>query len=191
MHGAKLVMATVALSVGSFMNILDLSIANVSVVSIAGDLAVSPTQGTWVVTSYGVSEAILLPLTGWLAMRFGQVRMFVIATVAFTLASLLCGISFTFPMLLTARVMQGVVGASMIPLSQALLTAIYPPHRRGLALGLWSMTVVVAPVAGPLTGGWLTENLSWHWIFLINLPLGVIVATMAWGLLRERESPVR
>ena len=191
MHGAKLVLATVALSVGSFMNILDLSIANVSVVSIAGDLAVSPTQGTWVVTSYGVSEAILLPLTGWLAMRFGQVRMFVIATVAFTLASLLCGISFTFPMLLTARVMQGVVGASMIPLSQALLTAIYPPHRRGLALGLWSMTVVVAPVAGPLTGGWLTENLSWHWIFLINLPLGVIVATMAWGLLRDRESPVR
>ncbi len=191
MRGGKLVLATVALSVGSFMNILDLSIANVSVPTISGDLAVSATQGTWVVTSYGVSEAILLPLTGWLAARFGQVRMFVAATLLFTLASFVCGISVSFPMLLAARVMQGSVGASMIPLSQTLLTSIYPPHRRGLALGLWSMTVVVAPIAGPLAGGWLTENLSWHWIFLINLPLGVIVAALAWPLFRERESPRR
>jgi DHA2 family multidrug resistance protein len=186
-----LVLTTFALSLGSFMNILDLSIANVSVPTIAGDLAVSPTQATWVVTSYGVSEAILLPLTGWLAARFGQVRMFVVATLLFTVASSLCGISFTFPMLLTARVMQGAVGASMIPLAQTLLTSVYPPQRRGLALGLWSMTVVVAPIAGPLAGGWITENLSWHWIFLINLPLGAVVATMAWSLLRRRETPVR
>jgi DHA2 family multidrug resistance protein len=124
-------------------------------------------------------------------MRFGQVRMFMMATLAFTLASMVCGLSFTFPMLLAARVMQGVVGASMISLSQALLTSIHPPHRRGLALGLWSMTVVLAPVVGPLTGGWLTENLSWHWIFLINLPFGLVVATMTWGLMRDRESPLR
>ena len=191
MRGGKLVLATIALSLGSFMNILDLSIANVSVPTIAGDLAVSPTQGTWVVTSYGVSEAILLPLTGWLAMRIGQVRMFVLATLLFTLASLLCGVSFSFPMLLAARVMQGAMGASMIPLAQTLLTSVYPPEKRGLALGLWSMTVVVAPIAGPLAGGWITENLSWHWIFLINLPLGVLVAAMAWSLLRQRETPVR
>ncbi|PWT72009.1 MAG: MFS transporter [Proteobacteria bacterium] len=191
MHGAKLVLATMVLSLGSFMNILDLSIANVSVPTIAGDLAVSPTQGTWVVTSYGVSEAILLPLTGWLAARIGQVRMFVFATVLFTLASFLCGTSFSFPMLLTARVMQGAVGAAMIPLAQTLLTSVYSPQRRGLALGLWSMTVVVAPIAGPLAGGWITENLSWHWIFLINLPLGAVVAAGAWSLLRERETPIR
>jgi MFS transporter, DHA2 family, multidrug resistance protein len=191
MRGGKLVLATIALSMGSFMNILDLSIANVSVPTIAGDLAVSPTQGTWVVTSYGVSEAILLPLTGWLAARIGQVRMFVLATLLFTLASFLCGISFSFPMLLAARVMQGAMGASMIPLAQTLLTSIYPPRQRGLALGLWSMTVVVAPIAGPLAGGWITENLTWHWIFLINLPLGGLVAAMAWSLLRQRETAVR
>ena len=191
MRGGKLVLTTIALSLGSFMNILDLSIANVSVPTIAGDLAVSPTQGTWVVTSYGVSEAILLPLTGWLAVRLGQVRMFVLATLLFTLASFLCGFSFSFPMLLTARVMQGAMGAAMIPLAQTLLTSVYPPERRGLALGLWSMTVVVAPIAGPLAGGWITENLSWHWIFLINLPLGALVAAMAWSLLRQRETTVQ
>ncbi|MBS0543151.1 MAG: MFS transporter, partial [Proteobacteria bacterium] len=152
------------------MNILDLSIANVSVPTIAGDLGVSVTQGTWTITSYAVAEAIMLPLTGWLAGRFGQVRMFAVATLLFTLASALCGMSVSFPMLLAARVLQGVFGASMIPLSQALMTSIYPPEKRGLAMGLWSMTTVVAPIAGPLAGGWLTENLTWHWIFLINLP---------------------
>ena len=131
LRGLELVLATFALGLGAFMNILDLSIANVSVPSIAGDLAVSPTEGTWVITSYAVAEAIMLPLTGWLAQRFGQVRMFVSATLLFTMASLLCGMSTSFPMLLTARVMQGVVGASMIPLSQSLLTSCYPPHRRG------------------------------------------------------------
>ena len=191
MRGGKLVLTTIALSLGSFMNILDLSIANVSVPTIAGDLAVSPTQGTWVVTSYGVSEAILLPLTGWLAARLGQVRMFVLATLLFTLASCLCGFSFNFPMLLVARVMQGAMGAAMIPLAQTLLTSVYPQERRGLALGLWSMTVVIAPIAGPLAGGWITENLSWHWIFLINLPLGAMVATMAWSLLHQRETAVQ
>ncbi len=191
LRGVALVLATFALSLGAFMNILDLSIANVSVPSIAGDLAVSPTQGTWVITSYAVAEAIMLPLTGWLAQRFGQVRMFVSATVLFTLASLLCGISTTFPMLLAARVAQGVVGASMIPLSQTLLTGCYPPQRRGLALGLWVMTIVLAPIVGPLAGGWLTENWSWHWIFLINLPVGLVVAIMVVPLFRDRESPRR
>lgn len=184
-------LATFALGLGSFMNILDLTITNVSVPSIAGDLGVSFTQGTWAITSYAVAEAIMLPLTGWLAQRFGAVRMFVSATLLFTLASALCGLAFTFSMLLASRVMQGVVGASMIPLSQTLLTSIYPPQRRGLALGLWSMTTILGPIAGPLAGGWLTENLSWHWIFLINLPVGVIVAVLVTALLRGRETPRR
>jgi len=126
-----LALATFALGLGSFMNILDLTITNVSVPSIAGDLGVSFTQGTWAITSYAVAEAIMLPLTGWLAQRFGTVRLFVGATLLFTLASALCGLAFTFPMLLASRVLQGVVGASMIPLSQTLLTGVYPPQRRG------------------------------------------------------------
>lgn len=191
MRGGLLALATFALGLGSFMNILDLTITNVSVPSIAGDLGVSFTQGTWAITSYAVAEAIMLPLTGWLAQRFGAVRLFVSATLLFTSASVLCGTAFTFPMLLSARVMQGMVGASMIPLSQTLLTSIYPPQRRGLALGLWSMTTVLGPIIGPLAGGWLTENLSWHWIFLINLPIGIIVASLVAMLFRGRETPRR
>lgn len=189
MSGGKLALATFALGMGSFMNILDLSIANVSLPTIAGDLGVSATQGTWVVTSYAVAEAIMLPLTGWLATRFGQVRLFVTATLLFTLASLACGLAFTFPMLLAARVMQGVVGASMIPLSQSLITSIYPVQKRGLALGIWSMTTIVSPVVGPLAGGWLTENLTWHWVFLINIPIGLMVVFLVSDLFAERESP--
>ena len=188
---ALLVLATLVLGLGSFMNILDLSIANVSVPSISGDLAVGYTQGTWSITSYAVSEAIMLPLTGWLAMRFGQIRLFVMATLFFTLASLLCGMAPSFEVLVAARVLQGMVGASMIPLSQTLLTAIYPPQKRGLALGLWAMTTVLAPVVGPLAGGWLTENFSWHWVFLINLPVGLSVALLANILLKAYESPKR
>lgn len=191
LRGARLVLATLALGLASFMNILDLSIANVSVPHIAGDLAVSPTQGTWVITSYAVAEAIMLPITGWLATRLGQVRMFVAATLLFTVASFFCGISVSFPMLLAARVTQGIVGAAMIPLAQTLLTSVYPPHQRGLALGLWSMTTVVAPIAGPLAGGWLTDNYSWHWVFLVNLPVGIVVGALAWALLRERETARR
>lgn len=187
--GATLVMVTALLGFASFMNVLDLSIANVSVPSIAGDLGVSYTQGTWVITSYAVSEAILLPLTGWLSQRLGQVRMFVTATLLFTLASLGCGLAPTFGLLLTARVLQGAVGASMIPLSQTLLVSVFPPKKRGLAMGLWSMTTVVAPIVGPITGGWLTENFSWHWIFLINLPVGLLVSFSVWTLMRERETP--
>lgn len=191
MSAGTLALATFVLGLGSFMNILDLSIANVSVPSIAGDLAVGYTQGTWVITSYAVSEAIMLPLTGWLAQRFGQVRLFVMATFLFTLASLLCGLAPSFAMLVAARVLQGMVGASMIPMSQTLLTAIYPPHKRGLALGLWAMTTVLAPVVGPLAGGWLTENLSWHWVFLVNLPVGLSVAMLANILVKDYESPRR
>ena len=191
MTGGTLALVTFVLGMGSFMNILDLSIANVSVPAISGNLGVSYTQGTWVITSYAVSEAVMLPMTGWLAQRFGQVRLFVMATLLFTLASMLCGLAPSFEILVAARVLQGMVGASMIPMSQTLLTTVYPPQKRGMALGLWSMTTVLAPVVGPLAGGWLTENFSWHWVFLINLPVGLFVALMANVLLKDYESPRR
>ncbi len=188
LSGIRLVAATLALGLGSFMNILDLTIVNVAVPTIAGDFAATPTEGTWVITSYSVAEAILLPLAGFLAGRFGEVRTFVAATLLFTLASLLCATSVSFPMLLASRVMQGVFGASMIPLSQTLITTIFPPHQRGLALGLWATTTVIAPIVGPLTGGWLTDNISWHWIFLINLPVGLMVGIGVAFLLAGRDT---
>ncbi len=187
LRGFKLVAATLALGLGSFMNILDLTIVNVAVPTIAGDFAVTPTQGTWIITSYSVAEAIMLPLAGFLAGRFGEVRSFVAATLLFTLASLLCALSISFPMLLSARVLQGVFGASMIPLSQTLLTTIFPPHQRGLALGIWAMTTVIAPIVGPLSGGWLIDHATWHWIFLINLPVGLLVGISVALLLAGRD----
>jgi DHA2 family multidrug resistance protein len=188
LSGIKLLLATIALGLGSFMNILDLTIVNVAVPTMAGDFAVSPTQATWIITSYSVAEAIMLPLAGYLAGRFGTVRSFVAATLLFTLASLLCAMSVSFPMLLAARVLQGVCGASMIPLSQTLLTAIYPPHRRGMALGIWAMTTVIAPIVGPLAGGWLIDNASWHWLFLVNLPVGLLVGISVAMLLGNRDA---
>lgn len=183
--------ATFALALAAFMNILDMTIANVSVPAIAGAMGVSPAQDTWIVTSYAVSEAIMLPLTGWFAARLGQRRMFMTATLAFTVASLLCAASLNFPMLLAARVLQGAVGAAMIPLAQAMLLAIYPAPQRGLAMGIFSMTTVAAPIIGPLAGGWITDHLSWHWIFLVNLPVGALCLGLVWGLLGRFESTCR
>lgn len=186
--GARLA-ATLSLALASFMNILDLTIANVSVPTIAGAMGVTPTEGTWIVTSYAVSEAIMLPLTGWLAARFGQLRMFLFATFAFTAASATCALAPDFAALLSARVLQGAVGAAMIPLAQAMLLAIHPPAKRGLAMGIFAMTTVAAPIVGPLTGGWITDHLSWHWIFLVNIPVGALCMATVWSVLGDRESP--
>ncbi len=180
--GLKLVLATMALALGSFINVLDMSIANVALPAIAGDFAVTPTQGTWVITSYAVSEAIFLPLTGWISGRIGEVRQFIFATLLFTLASMLCGLATSFEMLVVSRVLQGIVGASMIPLSQALLMKAFPPGKRGMALGIWATTTVIAPVLGPLFGGYLTDTLSWRWAFYINLPFGLICAYTVYAL---------
>ena len=156
----ELILATLALAIGSFMNVLDSTIVNVSLTHIAGDFAVAPTQGTWVITSYAVSEAIFLPLIGWLTKRFGIVRQYIAATLLFTLASMLCGISFSFGFLLFASVLQGIVGVSMIPLSQTLMLSFYPKDKKAMAMGIWSMTVVIAPVLGPVIGGWITDSFS-------------------------------
>jgi len=191
LQGARLVVATIALSTATFMNVLDTTIANVSLPSIAGDLGVSPSQGTWVITSFAVANAIAVPLTGWATQRFGQLRLFVASVVAFVLASLACGFAPTLESLILFRVIQGFVAGPMIPLSQALLLASFPRQRAPMALAAWSMTTLVAPVAGPILGGWLTDNMSWPWIFWINVPVGLLAALFAARALAGRESATR
>ncbi|HWH83305.1 MAG TPA: DHA2 family efflux MFS transporter permease subunit [Burkholderiaceae bacterium] len=185
--GGQLVLGTIALSLATFMNVLDTSIANVSIPAISGDLGVSPSQGTWVITSFAVANAIAVPLTGWLTQRFGQVRLFTMSIVLFVIASWLCGLAPNMPMLIAFRVMQGFVAGPMIPLSQTLLLASYPAAKAGTAMAMWAMTVLVAPVAGPLLGGWITDNISWPWIFYINVPVGLFAAGLTWSIYRERD----
>ncbi len=191
LKGGELAMGTLALSLGIFMNILDSSIANVSIPAIAGDFAVSPNQGTWVITSFAVSNAISVPLTGWLTQRFGAVRLFTLSTVLFVLSSVLCGLAPNLGMLILFRVIQGLVAGPMIPLSQALLLQSYPRAKAGTALAFWSMTTLVAPVTGPLLGGWITDNLSWPWIFYINVPVGIVSVVVTWNIYKTRETPTR
>jgi MFS transporter, DHA2 family, multidrug resistance protein len=189
LSGARLAIGTVALSLATFMNVLDTSIANVSLPSIAGDLGVSPDQGTWVITSFGVANAISLPLTGWLTRRFGQVRLFTGAVLLFVVASFLCALAPSLSLLILFRVLQGAVAGPMIPLSQSLLLASYPRNRAGTALAMWSITTLVAPVVGPVLGGWITDNISWPWIFYINVPVGIGAAAATWAIYRQRETP--
>ncbi|MDI4631475.1 DHA2 family efflux MFS transporter permease subunit [Pelomonas sp. V22] len=189
LHGPSLILGTLALSLATFMNVLDSSIANVSLPAIAGDLGVSPVQGTWVITSFGVANAISVPLTGWLTRRFGAVRLFTTSVLLFVLASWLCGFAHSLEMLVACRVLQGLVAGPMIPLSQTLLLASYPREKAGTALALWGVTTLVAPVVGPLLGGWITDNISWPWIFYINVPVGLFAAFLTWSIYRKRETP--
>jgi len=188
--GLELIILTVAVSLGIFMNVLDTSIANVAIPSIAGDLAVSPDEGTWVITSFTVSMAIVLPLTGWLGRRFGEVRLFVISTALFTITSVLCGLSTNLASLIFFRVLQGAVAGPMIPLSQSLLLENYPEDKKGLAMALWATVAVAAPVLGPILGGYITDNLQWPWIFYINLPVGIGSVIATWFILRKRETSI-
>jgi MFS transporter, DHA2 family, multidrug resistance protein len=181
------VLGTVALSLATFMNVLDTSIANVSIPAIAGDMGVSPSQGTWVITSFAVANAISVPLTGWLTQRFGQVRLFVASVLLFTLASWLCGLAPNIGALIFFRVLQGLVAGPMIPLSQTLLLGSYVPAKAGTAMAMWAMTVLVAPVVGPLLGGWITDNIAWPWIFYINIPVGLVAAAITWSIYHKRD----
>ncbi|QKV55210.1 DHA2 family efflux MFS transporter permease subunit [Comamonas antarctica] len=191
LHGPALLLGTMALSLATFMNVLDSSIANVAIPSISGDLGVSSTQGTWVITSFGVANAISVPLTGWLTQRFGAVRLFTMSVLLFVLTSWLCGFANSLEMLVFFRVLQGLVAGPMIPLSQTLLLSSYPAAMAGTALALWGVTTLVAPVVGPLLGGWITDNISWPWIFYINVPVGLFAAALTWGIYRQRETPTR
>jgi DHA2 family multidrug resistance protein len=186
--GSTLVLLTLSLSLGIFMNVLDVSIANVAIPTIAGDLGVSPNQGTWLITSFSVTTAIMLPFTGWLSKRVGEVRLFLYSTGLFTLASLLCGLSTNLTMLLFFRVVQGAVAGPMIPLSQSLLLSNYPESKKGFATSLWAMTAVVAPICGPVMGGWITDNYTWPWIFYINVPIGIFSVVVTGLILRGRDT---
>ncbi|HTJ62480.1 MAG TPA: DHA2 family efflux MFS transporter permease subunit [Alphaproteobacteria bacterium] len=191
LRGSALAITSIALALGTFMQVLDSSIANVSIPTIAGNLGVSADQGTWVITSFAASNGISVPISGALMQRFGVVRTFVVSVLLFTLASLLCGIAWSLPSLVLFRVVQGAVSGPMIPGSQALLVAIFPPHRRGAALAIWSMTTLIAPICGPIFGGYISDNFTWPWIFLINLPVGLICAVFSWRMLAQRETPTR
>ncbi len=187
--GVAMALAAFSLALSNFVVVLDITIANVSVPHIAGSLAVSPSQGTWVITSYAVAEAICVPLTGWLAARFGAVRVFLLALIGFGLFSLLCGLSTSIEALIAFRVMQGLCGGPIMPMSQTLLLRVFPPKQAPAAMGLWAMTTVCAPIAGPILGGLISDNLTWHWIFFINLPIVAVCAVASYRLIRRYETP--
>ncbi|WP_180092403.1 MULTISPECIES: DHA2 family efflux MFS transporter permease subunit [unclassified Acinetobacter] len=191
LKGGRLILAALVLALANFMVVLDMTIANVSLPHITGSLAVSASQGTWVITSYAVAEAICVPLTGWLAGRFGSVRVFVISLFGFTVFSILCGLSTSLEMLVFCRIGQGLFGGPIMPLSQTLLMRIFPPEKQSQAMGMWAMTTVVGPILGPILGGTISDNLSWHWIFFINIPVGIGCAIAAMRLLKTAETPTQ
>ncbi len=175
----------VVVAVAAFMEVLDTSIANVALPYMAGGLGVSNDESTWVLTSYLVSNAIVLPISGWLAGRFGRKRFFMACLVIFTLSSVLCGMAPSLGLLLLFRVMQGAGGGGLQPMAQAILVDTFPPQQRGLAFALYGVTVVVAPTVGPTLGGWITFSYSWRWIFLINLPVGLLALFLVYRLIED------
>lgn len=190
LRGAQLILASVAIALAAFMNVLDMTIANVSLPVIAGDIGASISQVTWIITSFTVATAITVPLTGWLSQRFGTVRLFVVSILLFTLASVGCGMSTNLEMLVLFRTLQGAVSGPMIPLSQTLMLQIFPRDKAGMALAIWAMTALGGPIAGPLLGGWISDNIYWPWIFYINVPTGLLSAVITWKMLNHRESPI-
>ncbi|RDI99047.1 MFS transporter [Dyella solisilvae] len=186
----NLALTTIGLSLATFMQVLDTTIANVSLPTIAGNLGVSVNQSTWVITSFAVSTAIALPLTGFLTRRVGEVRLFIWSTLLFSVASFLCGTAQSMPMLILFRALQGAVAGPMYPITQALLISIYPPAKRGMALALLAMVTVVAPIAGPILGGWITDNYSWPWIFFINVPIGIFASMVVGNQMKLRVDQI-
>src|ERR1700742_625686 len=191
LKGGQLAITAIALALGTFMQVLDTTIANVSLPTIAGNLGASNDQSTWVITSFAVANGVAVPLTGWLMQRYGVVRTFVASVLMFTLASFLCGIAWSLNALIAFRILQGAVSGPMIPGSQALLISIFPPQKRATALGIWSITTLVAPICGPILGGYISDNYHWGWIFLINVPVGLPVTLLCWRNLKSRETPTR
>src|ERR1700693_1330374 len=189
LEGGMLWTAGIVLALSNFVAVLNMTIANVTVPNIAGALGAGSSQGTWVIASYAVAEAITVPLTGWLSGRFGAVRLFCIAVVLFGLCSLLCGLSTSLPMLLGMRVLQGMAGGPLMALSQTLLLKIFPKRQSMQAMGLWAMTTLLAPVVGPVLGGWLCDQYSWPWVFLINVPMALLFGVLAWVLLKRFQEP--
>lgn len=174
-----------AVMAATFMEVLDTSIANVSLPHIAGNLSATTSESTWVLTSYLVSNAIVLPITGWLGLYFGRKRLLILCIGLFTLSSVFCGLAPNLTMLIVARVLQGIGGGAMLPISQAVLLESFPPEKRGVAMATFAMGVVVAPILGPTLGGWITDNYSWRWIFYINVPVGIFAMLMAQAFVED------
>jgi len=187
--GFALFLGAISLSLSTFMQVLDYSIANVSIPYIAGSLAISVNDGTWVITMFAVGNAIALPLTGWLTRRFGSYRVMVLSVLFFTVASWLCGLSVSINMLVVMRFIQGFVAGPLIPLSQSLMITSFPKEKRNLALAIWNMVAIVGPIAGPILGGWITYNYSWPWIFFINIPVGIFCMIAIRKVYKKRETP--
>ena len=164
----------IAFMSSTFMEVLDTTVVNVSLPHIAGSLSASIDEATWTLTSYLVANAIILPMTGWLAGRFGRKRLLLTAVTGFTMASFFCGLAPSLPFLIVFRIIQGACGGGLQPLSQAILLESFPPEKRGQAMAFWALGIVVAPMLGPVAGGWLTDNYSWRWVFYINVPIGVL-----------------
>ena len=175
----------VVVALAAFMEVLDTSIANVALPHMAGNLGASNDQSTWVLTSYLVSNAIVLPISGWLASLFGRKRFFLLCIVLFTVSSLLCGAAPSLALLIVFRVIQGVGGGGLQPMAQAILADTFPPQKRGMAFALYGITAVMAPTIGPTLGGWITDNYSWRWIFYINLPVGILTLFLVMRLVED------
>jgi len=186
----QLLVAGLLLAVCNFVVVLDMTIANVSVPNIAGGLAISTNEGTYVITSYAIAEAISVPLTGWLAARFGTLRVFTTGIFLFGLFSAMCGFATTLGFLVVGRILQGLSGGPLMPLSQTLLMLIFPQEKRMTAMGLWSMTTLVAPILGPIIGGYICDSWGWSWIFFINIPLAILCSIAAWTLLKPFETDI-
>src|SRR5262252_5665691 len=168
----------IAVMFGTFMEVLDTTVVNVSLPHIAATMSVTIDEATWVLTSYLVANAIILPMTGWLAATFGRKRLLMLSVVGFTAASFLCGLAPTLSSLIAFRIIQGATGGALQPLSQAVLLEAFAPEDRGKAMGFWALGIVVAPILGPVLGGWLTDNYSWRWVFYINIPVGIASIVM-------------
>ncbi len=189
LKGGALAVTALALALGTFMQVLDVTIANVSLPTIAGNLGAATDQSTWIITAFVVANGIAMPLTGWLMNRYGVVRVFLVSILGFTMASFLCGIAWNLESLVFFRALQGAVSGPVIPGSQALMLSIFPHSRRATALGIWSITTLVAPICGPLLGGYISDSWDWGWIFLINVPIGLLVTFLCWNGLAGRETP--
>lgn len=190
LKGGALVLLTVATAMATFMEVLDTTIANVAVPTISGSMGVSAREGTSIISSYSLAAAIAVPLTGWLARRIGEVRLLTLSVMMFTFFSVMCALATDFNMIVLFRLLQGLVSGPMVPLGQAIMMNSYPPEKRGVAMAFWAMTVVVAPVMGPVLGGYITENYSWPWIFYINIPIGIFCIFTLRTLLKGRESEI-
>ena len=182
-HNPWLIALTVTLA--TFMEVLDTSIANVALPHIAGSVGASQDEATWVLTSYLVSSAIILPISGWLSNRIGRKRFYMSCVFCFTIASLLCGLAPSLPLLVFFRVVQGAAGGGLQPSEQAILADTFPPEKRSMAFAVYGMAVVLAPALGPTFGGWIVDNASWRWLFFLNIPVGIISLILTQRLVED------